>query len=145
MSRFLSVFSFAASMWCSSMAKTWFEDEQQVLFNALDEFGEEFVLVGYQPPKPNFTSTGPDPERPATRIRAVFEREADTVKLGSESAPISSRDPRLTVALSEMPYEIAGHDRLTHVATGEVFEITDTRKDGLSGMCLEVVQIGRPR
>lgn len=124
--------------------RSWFEDEAQSTANQIAEFGEDFEVQPHTQ-RPNMPSC-PDLTRPTTRwLRAVFEREGRNVKAGEDGLPISSRDPIITYLRCDLPYEVRRSDRLVHRITGEVFEVTNPVKDGLSGVRLEVVQLGRAR
>ncbi len=122
---------------------SWFDAEAQSLRDSIDEFGEWFTLVPCCQ-EPNMPST-PDPSRRSVDFRAVFEREGKMVKIGGEEVDVSSRDPVITLLRCDVPYEIRRADRLKHRITGELFEITNPLKDGLSGIKLDVVQLGRPK
>ena len=122
---------------------SWFDAEAQSLRDSVDEYGEPFTLMPYRQ-EPNMPSV-PDSSRQCVDFRAVFEREGKMVKIGGEEVDVSSRDPIITLMRCDVPYEIRRADRLAHRGTGELFEITDPLKDGLSGIKLCVVQLGRPK
>lgn len=121
---------------------SWFEDEAESLRSIIHEYGEAFTLTPYAVAQVNFTPTR-DLSRPVCEFDAIFDRQAKDVNLGLGEVRVSTRDPCITAMACDIPYETEQGDRLTHKLTGEEFEITDSRPDGLSGVEFRVVQVGR--
>jgi hypothetical protein len=127
----------------SSSTGSWFDAEKQSLAEIIEEFGEPFTLTPYRTAQVNFP-TSPDPARTAFDFSAVFERDAKNVSLGMEEVSISTRHLCLTALVCDVPYVKQG-DRILHKLTGEVFEVTDPRPDGISGIEMRMVQLGRQK
>lgn len=135
----------------SSSTVSWFDDEAQTLRNTIDEFGERFALTPYRVMQVNF-SASPDPARRSCDFWAVYERDAKDVAVGMEEVRISTRHLCVTAMVCDVP-NIRQGDRLTHfprarfgdMTPGEVFEVTDARPDGLSGIEIRMVQLGRAK
>ena len=87
---------------------------------------------------------GIDQTRTAYSFTGVFERDAKNVSLGLEEVNISTRQLCVTAMVCDVP-GIAQGDRITYRLTGELFEITDVRPDGLSGVGLRLTQLGRAK
>lgn len=127
----------------SSSTGSWFDDEAVSLRGSIEEFGEAFTCFPHTTQRINFP-TVPDPSRPAYDFEGVFERDAKDVTLGLGEVNVSTRHLCVTALVCDVP-GIAQGDRLQHHDTGEMFEITDTRPDGLSGIELRMVQLGRAK
>lgn len=127
----------------SSSTGSWFGAEAGSLREIIEEFGEEFICYPHTVQRINFP-TVPDPSRPAYEFRGVYERDAKDVTLGLGEAVVSTRHLCVT-ALACDTSGIAQGDRLQHKDTGELFELTDVRPDGLSGVELRMVQLGRAK
>lgn len=125
----------------SSSTGSWFDAEAQSLADNIQEFGEQFTLQPYRVMKVNFPS-GPDPTRKAYSFWAVFERDAKEMSLGMQEVTVSTRHLCVTALVCDVP-DIRQSDRLTHLLTGELFELTDVKPDGLSGVEMRMVQLGR--
>lgn len=93
--------------------------------------------------KPN-ASPRPDPNKPPYDLSAVFSWEARDIKLGMEDAGVSSRDPKLTVHVGALRFPVLAGDQFQQKSTGLFFEVTNPQKDGLSGIEIDIVQLGRP-
>lgn len=125
----------------SSSTGSWFDAEALSLSEIIEEFGEAFTCFPFTVKRINFPTT-PDPTRPTIDFMAVFDREAKDVSLGLQEVNVSTRHLCVTALVCDVP-NIAQGDRLQHKLTGELFEITDARPDGLSGIELRLVQLGR--
>ncbi len=121
---------------------SWFNDESKSLRNIIDEWGEEFLLTPFRIAKVNFPS-GPDATRRPVRFMGAFDRQGKNIGLGMEEVHVASRDPCVTALKCDIPYAVQQADRLTHIDTGEVFEVSEPVPDGMSGIELRLVQIGR--
>lgn len=122
---------------------SWFDAEAQSLQDIIDEYGECFTSQPFRVMQVNFP-TGPDPTRKPRTFKAVFERDAKNIALGMENVTVSTRHLCVTALVCDVPDARQG-DRLTHMLTGELFELTDVRPDGLSGVEMRMVQLGRAK
>lgn len=121
-----------------------FEDHEAAMHDAvIDQFGEWFEHQAIIPPKPNFSDTLPDPERPAYLIRACFSHEHVEVLSGSGSPGVSTRKPILSLRKCDFRWSPRRGDRFTSIKTGETFEAKDIQRDSLSGIVIPVSQCGR--
>ena len=135
----------------SSQTGSWFDAEAESLRNIILEYGEKFTLAPFRVMQVNFP-TGPDTTRAGYDFWAVYERDAKNIPLGLEEVTVSTRHLCVTALVCDVPNVRQG-DRLTHVpgarrgdmTPGEVFEITDVRPDGLSGVEMRMVQLGRQK
>jgi len=133
----------------SSPTGSWFDAEAQSLQDNIDEFGELFVLAPFRAMKVNFAA-GPDPTRTGYEFWGVYDRQAKDVSLDLSGMRISTRHLSVTALVCSVPNASQG-DRITHIpgarrsdmTPGEVFELTDVRPDGLSGVEFRMVQLGR--
>jgi hypothetical protein len=92
--------------------------------------------------RPNY-SPQPDPKKPPYSLSAVFSWESRMVKLGMEDMGVSSRDPKLYVRVCDLKFPVNTRDQFQQCSTGLLFEVTNPQKDGLSGMEIDLVQMGR--
>jgi hypothetical protein len=127
----------------SSSTGSWFDAEALSLRETIEEFGEQFKLQPFRVMKVNYPTT-PDLSRRPYTFWAVFERDAKDVSLGLENVNVSTRHLCVTGLVCDIPDAQQG-DRLTHLLTGELFELTDVRPDGLSGVEMRMVQLGRAK
>ena len=119
----------------------WFDADAGNLRNQINEFGEWFTHTPYSA-KPNFPSE-PDPTRAGATLQMVYERDAKRLMLGMEEAGVSTRSPEVTAMVCDFLSPVRQKDRFTHCLTGEVFEVTDPKPDGLAGITICMVQLGR--
>lgn len=130
---------------------SWFDAEAQGFLDILTEFGELFTRTPYRIMQVNFP-TGPDATRNTIQFWGVFDREAKDVNVGMEDVRVSTRHLCVTTLVCNIPDARQG-DRLTHIpgarwgdmTPGETFELTDVRPDGLSGVEMRMVQLGRAK
>jgi hypothetical protein len=127
----------------SSSTGSWFDAEAVSLSESIDEFGESFTLAPFTAMRVNFP-TSPDPSRSGVSFQGVFERDAKDVTLGLEEVHVSTRRLCITALVCHVP-DVRQGDRITHTVTGELFEVTDVRPDGLSGVAIRLVQLGRQK
>ena len=104
-----------------------------------DEFAEPFI---FQPmvTRPNWPPT-PDATRSRRVIRATFFWDAHDARLGMKETKVISRKPMLSISRCDLPSCKRG-DTFTRCATGDGFEVTSAEKDGLTGLSIELVQLG---
>lgn len=126
----------------------------QLVSQAIDETqGECVTVTPATVPKPNFPSVA-DPSKAIT-VTAVFTSKSKTVIIGegkmggnSVSPLISTREPVFEFSydvLQMMPWPLRQSYRITRLCSGETFEITDIKPDGVSRTCVHVVQLGRQK
>jgi len=119
---------------------------------AIDDTMGEFVTVTPTSAFPNFPST-PDPSRAVTG-RAVFTSKAETVVMGeggrvgglSVAPLVSTSKPVFQFSyavLHGLPFILEQYHRITRLCSGETFEVTDVKPDGVSRATVTVKQLGR--
>jgi hypothetical protein len=121
---------------------------------AIDEsMGELVTVTPATAPAPNYPSVA-DPSQAVT-VTAVFTNKAKTVLMGNEgrvsghsvSPLVETREPVFEFSyhvLHSMPYSLQQSFRITRLCNGVTYEITNIRPDGVSRVCVHVVQLGRP-
>lgn len=91
--------------------------------------------------KPNYSPV-PDPTRAVQVIRATFFWLDKNQRLGLKESAVVSRTPHLSIHRDEM----IGVPRLADVfmrcCDGVSFEVTLVSRDGLTGLLVELVQLG---
>ena len=113
--------------------------ESDAHFIVQDEFGELFVITPMAI-RPNF-SPAPDSSRPIFSAVGVFEWLEKDISLHLEKIQISSRTPCVTFHRCDLG-SIRRGDVLTRCAGSETFEVKEAMRDGLSGMKVELIQLG---
>ena len=120
---------------------------------AIDEaMGEAVLVTPATVPAVNFPST-PDPSKAVT-VTAVFTSKAETLVMGegkqigghSVSPLVSTSKPVFQFSyavLHGLPFMLRQSHRITRVCSGETFEVTDIKPDGVSRIIVNVVQLGR--
>ena len=118
-----------------------------------DTMGERITVTPYVA-KPNFPAA-PDATLPAFDIVAVFRNRASVAFDSKGSKRVSNRHdidvaqlirtstPTLSFKTCELPFPLRQHYRIQRCATGDVFEITDIKPDGVSRIEADVVMLGR--
>ena len=104
------------------------------------EFSECFQINPMKT-RPNY-SPATDPTRKSFTLTAIFEWESKMVGLGMETMEVSSREPKLTARRCDIPSPVKRGDRITRIITGEMFEVTETHPDSLSGVKIKMVELG---
>jgi hypothetical protein len=97
----------------------------------------------------NFPST-PDPSKAVTVV-ATFKNKAKTVIMGSEgkmgghsvSPLVETSEPIFEFGYGVPPYPLRQTYRITRCCNGATYEITNIKPDGVSRICVHVVQLGR--
>ncbi|MEW6395289.1 MAG: hypothetical protein AB1582_12130 [Pseudomonadota bacterium] len=97
----------------------------------------------------NFPSV-PDSSKAVT-VTAVFTSKAKTVLMGSEgrfsghslSPLVETSEPIFIFGYGVLPFAIRESYRITRVCSGETFEVTNAKPDGVSRIVCAVVQLGR--
>jgi hypothetical protein len=122
---------------------SWFDEEAISTQGIVEEFGEKFTLQPYKTGGVNFPRV-PDPTRSGYDFLAVFELTPKDLSLGMGEVKVSTRSPCLTALICDVP-GIRQGDRVVRQLNGETFEVTEPKPDGLSGIEIHVVQLGRAK
>lgn len=118
--------------------------ESKMTAEHTEEFGGAWRV---RPMKP-VTNGRPvaDPDRPTFDLcKAIFDWDPRNERLGLRETNVSSRNPELVVHRKDLPvgFQPRRADQVIRLSDNAVFEITEVRRDGASGVCLELVQMGR--
>jgi hypothetical protein len=120
---------------------------------AIDEtMGELVTVTPTIPAKPNYAAIAEHDK--AVTVTAVFTSKAETIVMGegkqigghSVSPLVSTSKPVFQFSyavLHGMPFRLRQSHRITRVCSGETFEVTDIKPDGVSRVTVSVVQLGR--
>jgi hypothetical protein len=117
---------------------------------AIDEtMGELVTVTPATVPAINFPSVA-DPSKAVT-VTAVFTSKAKSVWTGSEgkagghtiSPLIETSEPIFQFGYGTLPFPIRQSYRITRLCSGETFEVTNVKPDGVSRIVCTVVQLGR--
>lgn len=113
-----------------------------------DTMGELVTVTPALAAAVNFPSV-PDPSNAVT-VTAVFTSEAKLLTMGegrvgsvSASPLVSTSKPVFQFGNRTLPWPIRQHYRITLCRTGETFEVTDVKSDGVARITVNVVQLGR--
>jgi len=118
---------------------------------AIDEtMGELVTVTPASAPKPNYPSVA-DPSQAVTVV-ATFTNKAKTVLMGNEgkisghslSPLVETREPIFEFGYGVLPFELQQSYRITRLCNGVTYEITNIKPDGVSRICVNVVQLSRP-
>lgn len=117
------------------------QEEAQSHVSIQDEFAETWLLM----PKRKIVNQAvqDDSSRPQVTFRGVFAWESKDARLGLAETAVSSREPELTIERSALPYDPMPGDQVVSIDRRVGFEIKQSNPDGMSGICLLLVQIGR--
>lgn len=134
-------------------AENWRAGMQDVSAAIDETMGELVTVTPADVLRPNFPSTV-YPLRAVT-VTAVFTSEAKTVVAGesagrmssghSISPLISTSEPIFTFGYNVLPFPIKQSYRIKRECSGETFEVTDVKPDGVARIVVKVVQLGRQR
>ena len=127
----------------------WRAGMQEVSAAIDDTFGELVTVTPADVQKPNFPSVA-DPSKAVT-VTAVFTSKAKTILMGSEgkigghsvSPLVETSEPIFSFGYGVLPFPIRQSYRITRICSGETFEVTDVKPDGVSRIVCKVVQLGR--
>lgn len=114
-----------------------------------DTMGELVTVTPAEVQRPNYPSVA-DPSRSVT-VMAVFTSKAKTILMGSEgkmgghslSPLVETSEPIFTFGYGVLPFPICQSYRITRLCSGETFEATNVKPDGVSRIVVNVVQLGR--
>jgi hypothetical protein len=113
-----------------------------------DRMGEMVTVTPDNVQVVNFPSVA-DPSKAVT-VTAVFTSKAKTILMGSEgklgghsvSPLIETSEPIFTFGYSVLPFPLRQSYRITRLCSGETFEVTNMKPDGVSRIVVNVVQLG---
>jgi hypothetical protein len=91
--------------------------------------------------RPNYPSA-PDPSKPPYMLVAKFCFEPRDVRLGLEQSGVVSNDPTLTIHRCQLRYAVNRGDRFERCSTGVAYEVTSAQPDTVSGILVNLVQLG---
>jgi hypothetical protein len=116
---------------------------------AIDEtMGELVTVTPADIQKVNFPSVA-DPSRSVTVV-AVFTSKAKTILMGSEgkigghsiSPLVETSEPIFSFGYGVLPFPLRQSYRITRLCSGETYEVTNVKPDGVSRIVAKVVQLG---
>lgn len=118
---------------------------------AIDEtMGELVKVTPAEVQKVNFPSEA-YPSRAAT-VTAVFTSKSKLIPMGegkmgghSVSPLVETSEPIFTFGYGVLPFPLRQSYRITRLCSGETFEVTNVKPDGVSRIVANVVQLGRQR
>jgi len=115
-----------------------------------DAMGELVTVTPTRSGGVNFPSI-PEPDKSVT-VTAVFTRKPESAFGASRthggqtvSPLISTSKPVFQFGYSVLPFAIRQYYRITLLRTGELFEVTDVKDDGVSRLTVDVNQLGRQK
>lgn len=125
-------------------ARDFYAAEAIMTDDQMSEFGAPWRL---QPMHvaPNHRPT-PDSSRPVVSLPlAIFDWDMRNEKLGFREVNVSGRNPELHIHRRDLPagFEPQQGDWAIRECDGAAFSITEVRRDGASGILLELSQLGR--
>lgn len=114
-----------------------------------DTMGELVTVTPASVPATNFPSVA-DPSKAVT-VTAVFTSKAKTIIMGGEgktgghsvSPLVETSEPIFQFGYGVVPFPLRQPYRITRLCSGETFEITSVKPDGVSRIIVNVVQLGR--
>jgi hypothetical protein len=114
-----------------------------------DTMGELVTVTPATVHKTNFPSVA-DPSRAVT-VTAVFKNKAKTIIMGSEgkiggnsvSPLVQTSEPIFEFGYGVLPFSLQQSYRITRCCNGATYEVTNIKPDGVSRICVNVVQLGR--
>ena len=113
-----------------------------------DTMGELVTVTPAVVPRPNFPSV-PNPTKAVTVV-ANFTSRSKTIPMGegkigglSVSPLVQTFEPVFEFGYNVLPWPIQQSFRITRECSGEVFEVTNVKPDGVARICVHVVQLGR--
>lgn len=113
-----------------------------------DTMGELVTVTPATVPAINFPSV-PDPSKAVTVI-AVFTSKSKLIPMGEGRAGghtisplIETSEPIFQFGYGVLPFRLRQSYRITRLCSGETFEVTNVKPDGVSRITASVVQLGR--
>jgi hypothetical protein len=115
-----------------------------------DTMGELVTITPANAPKVNFPSVA-DASKAVT-VTAVFKNKAKTIIMGSEgkmgghsvSPLVETSEPIFEFGYGVLPFPLRQSHRITRCCNGATYEVTNIKPDGVSRICVNVVQLARP-
>lgn len=104
------------------------------------ELAEAFVYRPMKSPSVNEQQV-PDPSRPVQSVTAIFEWEAREINLRTDHLKVASRTPCLMLHTCTL-YHLRRRDVFERCVDGSLFEVRVINRDGLSGIKVEMIQLG---
>jgi hypothetical protein len=116
-----------------------------------DSMGEMVLVTPAHAPKPNYPSV-PNPAKAVTVV-AAFMAKSKTILMGeggkigghSLSPLVQTTEPIFSFGYSVLPWPIQQSYRITRPCSGETFEVTNVKPDGVARIVCTVVQLGMPK
>jgi len=111
-------------------------------------FGEEFAFFPMVRPSNVNKRPGPDPDRlTIDALCAVFDLPSESSKADMRgekysTADYNQRNPELHINVCDVPQGVKELDRFTRASTGETYEVTSVKPDGLGVVHVCLVQRG---
>lgn len=131
-------------------AMNWRAAMQDVSAAIDDTMGELVTVTPTLPAAPNFAAAE-DPSQAVTVV-AVFTRKAENALGGSRvhggqtiTPLVSTSKPVFQFGYNVLPFAIRQSYRIKLLRTGELFEVTDVKGDGVARITVDVVQLGRQK
>jgi hypothetical protein len=113
-----------------------------------DTMGELVTVTPATVPAINFPSV-PDPSKAVT-VMAVFTSKSRLIAMGEGKAGghtisplIETSEPIFQFGYGVLPFPLRQPYRITRLCSGETFEVTSVKPDGVSRIVANVVQLGR--
>ena len=130
-------------------ADDWRAGMQDVSAAIDDTMGELVTVTPTTVERANYPSV-PLPSR-SVQVTAVFTSRAKTVIMGNEgrfsghslSPLVTTSEPVFSFGYGVVPFPIRQSYRIERLCSGETFEVTDVKPDGVSRIVVKVVQLGR--
>jgi hypothetical protein len=131
-------------------ADNWRAGMQECSHAIDDTMGELVLVTPATVPAVNFPSVA-DPSKAVT-VTAVFTSKAKTVLMCNEgkmtgghsvSPLVETSEPIFQFGYGVLPFALRQSYRITRLCSGETFEVTNVKPDGVSRIIVNVVQLGR--
>jgi hypothetical protein len=116
-----------------------------------DTMGELVTVTPANVPRPNYPSVA-DPSKAVTVV-AAFMARSKTILMGeggkigghSLSPLVETTEPIFSFGYSVLPWPIQQAYRITRLCSGESYEVTNVKPDGVARIVCTVVQLAIPR
>jgi hypothetical protein len=114
-----------------------------------DTMGELVLVTPATVSKANFPSVA-DPSRSVTVVAAFMQKSKTTImgpegKIGGHAVSplVETSEPVFSFGYNILPWPIQQSYRITRLCSGETFEVTNVKPDGVARVVVSVVQLGR--
>jgi hypothetical protein len=114
-----------------------------------DTMGELVIVTPARAPRPNYPSIA-EPSKTVTVV-AAFMARSKTILMGegggghSLSPLVETTEPIFSFGYNVLPWPIQQSYRITRLCSGETFEVTNVKPDGVARIVCTVVQLGSPK